>query len=101
MYHNYKYGIVVYNTDIRFVQEAANLLGGANVRKCGSAKSTNLWKNPKQMYQVQIARHEKVLKILKLIRPYLIIKKDKADELIKFIESHNWRKSYHPEMARQ
>lgn len=75
----------VSNTNKDFVDKASSIMGTTTrpmVRHSGMGKKP-MWRSTRKGSQ-------KILKILKEIRPYLIIKKTKADMVIKFIEGREW-----------
>ncbi len=75
----------VTNSDQAFLLQVANLTGG-------TIRVANHRKEPrkKQMFRVSVTGHLRVLAILKEVIPYLIIKKEKAREIIDFIEGREW-----------
>ncbi len=88
LYTNRKWPVVevgVTNTSVPFLQCAATLMGG---RIRGMHCSTGIGR--KAMFRVSVKGHLHVLSVLKTILPYLIIKKEKALEVVRFIENRAW-----------
>jgi len=90
-YHNSKYNwplleIGVVNSSRDFVEKAAFLM---NTKVRGGSKG-GLGKKP--IWRCSRKGHEKVREILEEILPFLIIKKEKAEEIIEFIKGRNWGK---------
>lgn len=59
--------------------------------KCGNVyeydRKPKIWK---PYYVFKITAHKKVLYILKKIQPFVIVKKEKVEKAIKFIEESQW-----------
>jgi len=73
--------VVVYNTDKSFIEHFANLVGGHiyiyDPNKIGKGHF-----GAKPRYEVYISGKNKILNLLTQIKPYLIIKKEKAQQVI-------------------
>jgi len=48
----------------------------------------------KPCFSFNINRHQDVLRVLKEVEPYLIIKKEQANHIIRFIEGYKWRQKW-------
>ena len=85
-------GLGVCNTDLRFVREAARLLGNPHIYnhrpRTHIGKTSYAGKKP--VYQARLKDRNKVSSILTEIRPYLIIKGEKADAAVRFVETTDW-----------
>lgn len=84
--------IGVVNTDQKFIDEALRLMGAGSLRILqprGQIANTS-YAGKKSVYNARLKHRDKVVAILKLIRPYLIIKGDKADAVVNFVETTDW-----------
>lgn len=77
----------VYNTSEEFIRRAEKLME-AHVYRTEPGTASPLSRRP--IFSAQIGAHEKVLTILHQILPFLIIKRKKALEAIRRIETHDW-----------
>ena len=86
--------IGVVNTDRRFVDYAAKLFGAGTIRckkrGTGTIGSTS-YAGKKDVFDLRLKDHDKVSAVLQQIRPYLIIKQDKADRVLEFVATTKWR----------
>lgn len=78
--------IGITNTNVAFIQHVIKIVGG----KVRSQKNGITAMGNKPLFRTSIKGHEHVLSVLKDILPYLIIKQEKAAEMIKFIEGREW-----------
>jgi hypothetical protein len=71
--------IVIYNSCLPFLEKARALVGGV-------IRSHPSWKTNVQTYMLDVAAgRERVAEVLRLIRPYLIIKAERADAILAWI----------------
>jgi len=83
--------IGVTNTDRNFVQRAADLMGSSvHIQSKIGDPAKDGSNHKKTVYATILRGHEKVLEVLKRISPYLIVKRGKAAQMIKFIEARIW-----------
>lgn len=87
----------VCNTNIMFAEWAAKLMKMKSF--VASRGPSHFGKKP--VYVAAGKGHERVLAILKQIEPYLIIKKAKANTVIRFIENRAWGAWQDPESCRR
>lgn len=80
--------VSVINTDRRFVDYAARLMSGF-IRTYPQTSKSSHYGN-KDLHRAEIKGHRMVLALLKQIEPYLIIKRDKANYVMNFIQSRKW-----------
>lgn len=86
--------LVVCNTDMRFITEAARLMQSSQIYTQNPQRVSNTkYAGKKLIHQVRQRDREKVLTLLLAVRPYLIIKQNKADDVIAFIKNTDWSKT--------
>jgi len=79
----------VCNTNEAFIKKAAELMNSSVI--CGKySKSAAGHFGQKPIFRTNASGHKKVLAVLESVYPYLIIKKEKAKEMIDFIKSRRW-----------
>ena len=78
--------ISISNTHIGVLKTMRNFIGCGSIRVYDPKKP--YWK-PAGIYVIN--NHKDVLKILKKIKPFLVIKKEKAEKGILFIENKKWK----------
>ncbi|MCJ7634145.1 hypothetical protein MUP77_17375 [Candidatus Bathyarchaeota archaeon] len=76
----------VVNTNLEVIEVIKNFIDCRTVRK--SIREGNR----KPIYECAITNHENCLRIAKQLLPYCIVKKEKLEALIKFIEGNSWVK---------
>ena len=80
--------IQIANTDYQFMKKVSKLTN----TKITARNHYEGHLGKKIVYWVTINKHKDVLTTLKLILPYLIIKKKKSKKIILFIKSRTWNK---------
>lgn len=82
-YSVYPRNISFHNTDKAFMEHITNLLD----EPLTIIKPHNAHKGGKLLYRIRIARTRQLYEILSQIIPYLIIKRNKAEEICQFIQT--------------
>lgn len=84
--------IGISNTNKGFLEHAQKVAGCGHIYQVTHERpnASNNYKH-KPCFVFNICKHEDVLKILRLIEQYLIIKKEQARHIINFIEGRKWR----------
>lgn len=90
--------IGVVNTDRRFIDEAARLIGDGYIRTLAPRDKigNTSYAGKLPVFNVRLKHRDKVVAILQEIRPYLIIKASKADAVIEFVRTTDWRREVTP-----
>lgn len=78
--------LMIYNTCIAFLKRAQQIVPDGRIYMM--PKRQAMWK---QEGQFTLNAHKKVINVLQQILPYLIVKKELAEEAIKIIQNYDWR----------
>jgi len=83
--------VTFYNNNKQIVDNMSKLLGSKTYKY---KHNTKLKANQEFYYQTKVGSKKKVENLLKLLIPYLIVKKDKAIEVVQWLEKNPVQKAW-------